>query len=240
MRIQCSDTLSEPTASAPTWSSRDGTRVWLAPGGVEEWRWQRLLTAQVLPIAALAQGLELLHASAVQVDGRVLAFAGPSASGKSTLAARLVLAGASLVSDDVLALQRVEDDVVAHPGPALMNLRESSPPIFTARDRARLGAELGRDEGASRLQVGRKAGISPLRVLYLLRRNNTLTGPVRVTRLSPPPAFELLGAAFGTAIRTQARLIAHLDLCAHLARSVPCSSSRLRSRRVRRSWPARC
>ena len=49
--------------------SRDGRRVLLAPEPVEAWRWQRLLTAQVLPIASLLQGLELFHASAVELDG---------------------------------------------------------------------------------------------------------------------------------------------------------------------------
>jgi hypothetical protein len=65
--------------------SADGQRALLAPGRVERWRWQLLLTAQVLPLAALIHGLELLHASAVRLNGRVLAFAGASGTGKTTL-----------------------------------------------------------------------------------------------------------------------------------------------------------
>jgi hypothetical protein len=199
----------------------DGRRIRLEAGPVEDWRWQRLLTAQALPIAALAQGLGLLHASAVQLEGRILAFAGASSAGKTTLAARLVLAGGTFVSDDVLALERVEDEVIAHPGPALMNLRESGAPVFDARERARLGAELGRDLGGARLRVPRKAGASPLSAIYLLRPGTNGRGGVRVERLGAPATPQLLGAAFGTAIRTRARLIRHLDLCAHLARRLP-------------------
>lgn len=49
-------------------------------------------------------GDAVLHASAVEVDGRAVAFAGVSGSGKSTIAALLCGAGARLVTDDVLRL----------------------------------------------------------------------------------------------------------------------------------------
>jgi hypothetical protein len=201
--------------------ARDGRRILLAAGRVEDWRWQRLLTAQALPIAALAQGLGLLHASAVELDGRILAFAGASSAGKTTLAARLVLAGATFLSDDVLALERVGDEVIAHPGPALMNLRRSGAGTFDTGERARLGAELGRDPGATRLRVARKAEASPLNAIYLLRPSRSRKAGARVERLGRSANSQLLGAAFGTAIRTPARLVRHLDLCAHLAERVP-------------------
>ena len=199
----------------------DGRRIRAAPAPVEAWLWQRLLTAQVLPIAALAQGLDLLHASAVSVDGRVLAFSGASGTGKTTLAARLVLAGATFVSDDVLALERTGDGLLAHPGPPLLNLRESGPRVFDADERDRLGVELGRDEAAARVRVLRRASPAPLHAIYLLRRSNARGGHVRIEPVRAHAAPQLLGAAFGTAIRTPVRLIRHLDLCAHLARSVP-------------------
>jgi hypothetical protein len=199
----------------------DGRRVLVAPGAVESWRWQRLLTAQALPIASLLQGLELFHASAVQIDGCVVAFTGPSGAGKTTLAARLLLAGATFVADDVLALERDGDAVIAHPGPALMNLREPTSFYMDAHERAQLGSELGRDEGGARLRVRRKAQARPLRAIYVLRQRTRSTGGVRLKRLSPPRPAELLGAGFGSAIRTPDRLVRRLDLCAHLARRIP-------------------
>jgi hypothetical protein len=200
--------------------SPDGRRVLVAPGAVEEWRWQRLLTAQALPIAALAHGLELFHASAVELDGAALAFTGASGAGKSTLAARLVLEGASFISDDVLSVERVGEDVIAHPGPPLMNLRESPASSLSARERSRLGVEIGRDEAAVRLHVRGASRASTLGAIYLLRRSMSAAARIRVERLSPPSPPQLLGAGFGSAITTPARLVRRLDLCAHLARRV--------------------
>jgi hypothetical protein len=201
--------------------ARDGHRVALAPGPVAAWRWQRLLTAQVLPIASLAQGLELFHASAVEVDGRAVAIAGGSGAGKTTLAVRLMLSGAGFVSDDVLAVEGAASGLVAHSGPPLMNLRDSAAGLLGPGERSRLGTELGSDEGGPRLLVRRSAAALPLGAVCILRRSTGRQGGVRVTRLSPPRPDMLLGAGFGTTIRTPDRLIRRLDLCARLADSTP-------------------
>src|SRR5262245_11969164 len=50
--------------------SPDGARIFSTRPVRALWRWQRLLLAQVLPLAATLQGLELLHASAVGWRGR--------------------------------------------------------------------------------------------------------------------------------------------------------------------------
>jgi hypothetical protein len=197
--------------------SRDGRRVLLAPEPVEAWRWQRLLTAQVLPIASLLQGLELFHASAVELDGHGLAFTGGSGAGKSTLAAHLMLAGATFVCDDALAVEGTGGEVLAHPGPALMNLRDSTAELLSADERANLGTRLGCDEAGARLLVRRAAAALPLEAIYVLRRSAGWTGGVRLRRLSPPAPEVLLGAGFGTVIRTSHRLIRRLDVCALLA-----------------------
>ena len=58
------------------------------PGGED--RWERFLVAQVLPLAAVMSGAEVLHASAVVLDDEVVGLVGASGAGKSTLAGRLV------------------------------------------------------------------------------------------------------------------------------------------------------
>lgn len=59
---------------------------------------------QVLPLAWSRQGRLVFHASAVDLDGRAVAFVGRSGFGKSTLAASFASAGRRLLCDDGLLL----------------------------------------------------------------------------------------------------------------------------------------
>jgi hypothetical protein len=78
---------------------------------------EQLLVDQVLPRAMQLLGRPCLHASAIVLDALdgALALLGPSASGKSTLAAALSQAGA-LLSDDCVASECRPDGVWAYPG----------------------------------------------------------------------------------------------------------------------------
>jgi serine kinase of HPr protein (carbohydrate metabolism regulator) len=58
---------------------------------------------------------ETLHASCVAIDGRAVLIEGPSGSGKSDLALRLIDQGAKLVSDDYTVLIRERDRLYAQP-----------------------------------------------------------------------------------------------------------------------------
>lgn len=97
--------------------SADGQRLETLPPPGRGWRWQRLLFAQVLPLACVLQGVEVLHASAVAVDGGVIALVGGSGQGKSTVAAALIARGAAFVTDDALAVEPTAEVIMAHPGP---------------------------------------------------------------------------------------------------------------------------
>ena len=102
----------------------DGRRVIAAPPSGPAWRWERLVLAQVLPLAAVLRGMHVLHASAVALAGRAVAFMGRSGVGKTTLAGRIVAHGARLMTDDVLAV----DDVQVRSGPtAAARWRASTP-----------------------------------------------------------------------------------------------------------------
>ncbi len=106
----------------------------------------RLLFAQVLPLAATLQGLELLHASAVVLDGRTIAFSAPAGTGKTSVAAHLVAGGASLLTDDVLALELSNDGLVAHSGAPVLAVADAELKAMTGDGRARLGVAIGRSD----------------------------------------------------------------------------------------------
>ena len=69
-----------------------------------------LLTNQVLPMVATLQNKQVLHASAVAINGKAKVFIGESGYGKSTLAAALVQTGGELISDDCLMLDKIESE----------------------------------------------------------------------------------------------------------------------------------
>jgi serine kinase of HPr protein (carbohydrate metabolism regulator) len=56
---------------------------------------------------------ETIHASSVAVDGRAILISGPSGSGKSDLALRLLDRGFTLVSDDQTIVRRDGDRLIA-------------------------------------------------------------------------------------------------------------------------------
>ena len=99
------------------------------------------LLGRVLALAAHADGLLALHASAVSIAGHAVAFIGPKHAGKSTLALALVKHGAKLLTDDTLVVRRAADEkLLAAPGVQRVRLW---------RDSARaLGAESSGEAGA--------------------------------------------------------------------------------------------
>ncbi len=73
------------------------------------------LLGSVLGFLCHQRGLLPLHASCVALDGRVIAFAGHSGSGKSTVAAQCLVSGGRLLSDDVTVV-----DMRAAGGPIVL------------------------------------------------------------------------------------------------------------------------
>jgi hypothetical protein len=66
----------------------------------------------IVPKILALQGTVVLHASAVSIDGRTIAFSGPSGAGKTTTAKALARGRADLVSEDLLVIV-LEDDGVS-------------------------------------------------------------------------------------------------------------------------------
>ena len=197
--------------------SSDGTDIRSALPAVSPWRWERLLFAQVLPLAAALSGRELFHASAVALDGGAVAFVGLSGAGKSSIAAHLVAQGAGLVADDVLALERTPSGVSSHPGSGLAGVAPHELASMSSAERARLGRRVGSAD-KTYLAVPIVAGALPLRALYFITRTDLEDVEIAPSESVPT---RLLGSSFIAYLRSPEHLVEHLDVCTHIAATVP-------------------
>jgi hypothetical protein len=73
-------------------------------------------------VCAMEAGDLALHASAVEIGGQAILFAGPSMHGKTTLAAALAARGHRLLAEDTIRC-RLAGAPEAYPGPAVVRLR---------------------------------------------------------------------------------------------------------------------
>lgn len=195
--------------------SPDGREAACEADAVTLERSERFLFAQVLPLAAVLQGLDVVHASAVAWDGCVVALVGPSGAGKTTLATRLVARGARLVTDDALALEITGGRIVAHPGPPFV--------AITAGDAALAEGALawmGRQRGSSDKHhfvapVCDRA--LPLSAVYYLEPR----AEFRLTAASDEVVSRLLAHAAAPYVLASERLLQHLEVVTIVTTSVP-------------------
>ena len=195
--------------------SADGRRLRCAPGGRREGAWQRLLIAQALPFAALLQGLEVFHASAIVHRGEAVAFLGPSRAGKTSLALELCRRGAGFLADDVLALEPCTEGLVAHPGTPVAGVDRAEAERMRELD----GRARGEITVNARERLVRMSGAAesvPLATLFFLDRR--VDGPERPRFEPAADAQLLLGATFNFVLATPERLRGLLEACALAAR----------------------
>ncbi len=196
--------------------ARDGGVVRCAPRRIPAWRWQSFLIGQLLPAAAVLQGLEILHASAVIIAGWAVALTGHSQAGKSSVAINLLRRGTPFLADDIVALEPAGTHVLAHPSPALTSVRHAEASAIGPHELGRLGPTIGRDDHEVRLRIRRSAAPAPLGVLYAIDRGGDA---VKTTFEPASDASPLLSNPFSSYIRTSERLTRQLDVYAHVTRT---------------------
>jgi hypothetical protein len=181
------------------------------------------LLSTVFGALCLQRGLLPLHASAVEVDGRCIAFAGRSRAGKSTLAAFFGKRGYRILCDYL----------------CILNVDGSRPPLaWPGAPRIKLWRdavmEMGHDperldrvrNGLEKYQVpvedGAVDGALPLARIYALHEASLPVEPA-IERLSGTACFDrVLNSTYRShLVAPMGRAQAHFAQCAALARSVP-------------------
>jgi hypothetical protein len=189
---------------------------WLRCGvkGRHEQAWQRLLIAQVLPFAAVLNGLEVFHASAVVRNGAAVAFLGPSRAGKTSLALELCRQGAGFLADDVLALEPHAEELLAHPGTPLAGVDNGEEGRPSHRDPRE--AVLAVDARERLVHMPGTAQPTRLEALFFVDRR--ADGPAQPRFEPAANAQILLSATFNFVLASPRRLQNLLDVCALAAR----------------------
>jgi hypothetical protein len=185
-------------------------------------------------VALHAAGIHSLHGSAVAIDGAAIAFVADSGTGKSTLAAALVAAGAYLASDDLVAAEVCADGtVLVRPGVPQLRLRDDAvghvarPALAHDVDefRAADGKRVLTGLPAERVQ---RASL-PLRAIYVLTRGSAAqASAAERERIGvTAAALALVRHAKLAPLLGGDELPVVLDRTAELARRVPIYSLRL-------------
>ena len=153
-------------------------------------RLENIFFHTIMPIWLEWKGTICLHASAISVGNVGIGFLANSGIGKSTLASYLISSGHQFITDDILAINCYNDQIVALPGCPELGLRYAQSELFvewpsrsdTMSDKLRVAIPRERCT---------KPAIS-LAALFILTRGNEHSG-IDVNQLSPAASYiELL------------------------------------------------
>lgn len=145
--------------------SADLANVWCFPDpDVSEATPQHIYLNQVVPLLLSKRGKLVFHASAVEIEGRAIAFVAESGTGKSTLAANFAISGYRFLTDDGLVVERRGGFYHATPSHPSIRLWQDSreqlidpeiqtaPPLhFTSKSRVLAGIGLAHCDQPRRL-----------------------------------------------------------------------------------------
>lgn len=204
---------------------RAARRVTYVPRpGVDDSTLRHLLIDQVIPRLLAVDGALVLHASAVEVDGKAVAFVGPSGAGKSSLAAGYVRQGTPLLADDFLLLHPTDGGYLATAAYPGLRLWSDSAEFFAGPVEVlpTVAGYTDKRRWAPPPAAGTD-GRPPLRAIVMLGDPPGPDGPVwRVGRLRGADAFmRLFQQTFRVDRPDRAARQAELDQLMRLAGTVP-------------------
>ena len=174
----------------------------------------------ISPVMGNHRGELHLHASAVRIGARAIAFVGSSRSGKTTLAAAFARAGFAAVTEDVLALETTGAGYRVAPGrPVVRLFPDSAAELFGT-------AGNPEDENAKReypagTAIPFETARLPLAAIFLLEEDASES--VQIAPVLPPTAMaRLVPQSFILDVEDRHRMRGHFARLGQLAESVPC------------------
>jgi hypothetical protein len=201
---------------------RDGREIIIDPIPEADERVVRLsLLGPALALLLHQRGQLVLHASAVAIAGRVVAFLGEQGRGKSTTAAVLHGRGHSMVADDVLAIDMRSDSPLAIPSfPQFKLWPESAGAIGESPEVMPLLHPAFTKRACCVMQGFAQTSL-PLARLLILEEGPTL----RIEPLPPQEALRALishwyGRRFGRQLLQVGNVAAHFRQCTRLVNYV--------------------
>ena len=205
---------------------REGRQIVVEPATEASERNLRLfLLGSAIGALLHQRGLLPLHANAIDLGGRAVAFSGHYGAGKSTIAAWFHDRGYPILADDVCVIGfDAAGRAIAYPGiPRLRLWREALE--ATGRDADAYDRSFDDQE---KYDVPTQSGANPeplpLAAIYLLRKaDDESGGEAAIDRLTGVDSVETLisNTYRGGYLRTIGRTGEHLAACLSIARTVP-------------------
>jgi len=208
------------------WLSRDGKSIWATwPDSSSREDAATYLLGPALGLLLRLRGVTCLHASAVSVSGRAIAFVGPEGAGKSTTAAAMARRGHAVVSDDIVALAERDGAFCAIPAYPYLSLWPDSvsavygpgktlPPFSPNWDKRRLALS------GNHLHFESRA--LPLSAIFLLGERSA-DGPAPFVEASPlrENLFSLVAESYATNLIDADMRAREFELLGRLVAAVP-------------------
>jgi hypothetical protein len=171
------------------------------------------------------RGHLVLHASAVAIDGRALAFLGAPGQGKSTLALALHARGHALLADDVTAVVFGASTPVVVPAYPQINVSPDALVAFSHDPTKHRRVEPALEKRAFPVPERFSDASVPLKNIYVLDE-----GPDNVLERIPPreSLIELLRYSYCFRMLTKAEKGTHLSQAAYLIDATTVSRARIR------------
>lgn len=203
---------------------RDGREIVVEPaGGASERNVRLFLLGSALGALLHQRDLLPLHANAIEIDGRAVAFSGHSGAGKSTIAAWFHDRGHRILTDDVCVIGFAQSgQALAYPGiPRLRLWREALE--ASGRETGDYDRSFDSMDKYDVPSEHRALDPLPLAAIYLLRQSEEGASAPSIERLRGVDSVDAIVANTyrGAYLKTIGRTGEHLAACLRVSRQVP-------------------